>query len=93
MDTDKFMKYVEIVRQWFKDEEIDLGYPIHDLVLGRMASRLNKEISKAQQRAVEQCIEKLDIYFLGLVHIPDPQATLEKIKDQLKSELAREGSE
>jgi hypothetical protein len=49
-DTDKFIELVKIVTQWFKDEEIDLGWN-HHLVMGRMASRIQSLISQKEKKS------------------------------------------
>jgi hypothetical protein len=46
-NTDEFIKYVGIVKRWFKDEELEVS----DYVIGRMASRIQtlfKDETKAQ---------------------------------------------
>jgi hypothetical protein len=46
-NTDEFIKYVGIVKQWFQDEELEVS----DYVIGRMASRIQtlfKDATKAQ---------------------------------------------
>jgi hypothetical protein len=57
-ETDEFMKYVEIVRDWFNAEDLDIE--VSDLVIGRMASRIRSLILSECEKAHKSGQEEAD---------------------------------
>lgn len=59
--TDKFIELVGVVRQWFKDEKMEVS----DFVLGRMAVRVKEQLATERQRLLES-IDKYIEYEIGI---------------------------
>ncbi len=55
--SDKFIKNVSLMRDWFKWEEIE----VTDQILGRMAVRFGKAIDKAEQRGREEALDFIEV--------------------------------
>lgn len=49
-NTEKFMEFVRMYEQWFKDENME----VTDSMLGRMASRLQQLFSQQQAMLIKQ---------------------------------------
>ena len=53
-DTNKFMVRVAIIKRWFEAEDVEVS----DQVLGRMASRLGRELER-QKKEIREELDKI----------------------------------